>query len=298
MTIDANSDLFKHALRTKDFVVTAELPLTPESNAQTVLEDVQLLNDSVDGFVFTDNQYGQPHMNPLAAAAIVRQHGFPPIMQLSCRNRNRIALLGDLFGARALGVDSVMLVRAGKLPEGYWPRAKAVNDVNTRELIETTKRINDDEKLGSAKNFLIGTSATIHEPTGDWHPEELLAKLDAGAQFMFTQLCFDAGMIRRYVEFLVGKKLLQRFSLIVSTAILPSADLAIWLRENHRQSVIPASVINRLRHASDPAQESVHICTELLREVAAIPGIAGVNFYAGGDLAVIPDIVRDAGIAT
>ena len=121
---------FRDALNIKDFAVSAELALTPDSSRASILADAEIACDYVDGFLLTDNQYGQPHMAPSAAASILLGGGYSPILQLSCRNRNRIALLGELLGARALGIDSLMLVRGSKVPEGYKPRPKAVMDID------------------------------------------------------------------------------------------------------------------------------------------------------------------------
>ncbi|MDH3442177.1 MAG: methylenetetrahydrofolate reductase, partial [Gammaproteobacteria bacterium] len=149
---------FKEALRAKDFVVTAELPLTPESTAESILEDVASLGDNIDGFLLTDNQYGQPHMSPAFAAGVLLQNGYPPILQISCRNRNRIALIGELLAARAAGIDSLMLVRGGVLPEGYSPRPKAVLDTDAKDLIATARIMNEDEGLDRRREFLIGAA--------------------------------------------------------------------------------------------------------------------------------------------
>ena len=124
---------FKESLRSKDFVVTAELPLTPNSTRETILKDAKILQDCVDGYLLTDNQYGQPHMAPAYAAGILQQNGFPPVLQLSCRNRNRIVLIGELLSARATGLDTLILVRGAILPEGYEPRPGAVMDTDAKD---------------------------------------------------------------------------------------------------------------------------------------------------------------------
>ena len=162
-------------------MVTAELPLSPDSTGETVVAGADLLRECADGYLLTDNQYGRTHMSPVAAASILLNHGFNPIMQLTCRNRNRIALLGELLGARAMGIDSLLLARGGKVPDGYKARPKAVMDMDSKELIATAGMINRDESLGSETEFLIGTSATVHEPVPNWRPEELMAKADIGA---------------------------------------------------------------------------------------------------------------------
>lgn len=284
---------FKENLRNKDFVVTAELPLSPDSSGETIVTGAELLRDCTDGYLLTDNQFGRPHMSPMAAAGILLSNGFNPVMQLSCRNRNRIALLGDLLGARALGVDSLMLVRGSKVPEGYKPRPKAVMDIDTKELIATARLISEDEKLGFDWDFLIGASATVHDPAPNWQPEELLAKADAGAQMIITQLCFDTEILRRYMSFLVSRQLVRRVNVIVSIAVLQSAETAEWLRDNRRRAIVPDAVVERLATSSDPEQEGIEMCADIVREILDIPGVSGVHFAATGNLGEVASVMAN-----
>jgi methylenetetrahydrofolate reductase (NADPH) len=287
---------FRDALASKDFVVTAELPLTPDATAKSLVEDATMLKGCLDGILLTDNQYGRPHMAPSAAANILLASGFDPIVQLSCRNRNRIALLGELLGARALGVNTLMLVRGSKLPNAYKPRPKAVMDMDEKELIVTAKKINDDENLNPETGFLIATSGTVHDPDPNWHPEELIAKADAGAQLIITQLCLDTDILRRYMDFLVQQNLVRRLNVIVSVAVVVSADVAEWLRGTRRRAIAPQAIIDRLNEAKDPEQEGIEACSEMLREIATIPGVSGVNFVAAGNLGMIPEIIEKSGV--
>ncbi len=287
---------FKESLRSKDFVVTAELPITPASTRETLLADASLLRDCVDGYLLTDNQYGQPHMAPLAAASILLDDGLDPILQVNCRNRNRIALIGELLGARAIGVDSMMLVRGGVLPEGYKPRPKAVMDTDAKDLIATLKMIDEDDAFDTAVDFLIGAAATVHDPAPDWHPEEMLAKAEAGAQLFITQVCLDTDVLRRYTERLVSQKLLRRASLIVSIGIIASAEIAGWLRDNRQAVIVPDAAIDRLGQAANPGAEAIELCAGIIRDIIDIPGISGINFAAAGDLGMIPEVLELAGI--
>lgn len=287
---------FKDSLRHQDFVVTAELPLTKDSTVESLVADAERLSDCVDGFLLTDNQYGQPHMAPAYAAGILQQHGFPPILQISCRNRNRIALIGELLGAGATGLDTLILVRGAILPEGYEPRPGAVMDTDAKDLIATAKLINDDNRLGSRAELLIGTSATIHDPAPDKRPEELLAKAEAGAQLVVTQICLDSGLLRRYMEFLISHQLLRRFSVIVSIAAVASPDIAFWLRSNRHGTVIPDEYIERLAAAEDSTAAAIDSASTLLREIREVPGVAGVNFAAAGELEFVAAVIAASGI--
>jgi len=287
---------FKETFNSKDFVITAELPLTPDSTRESILSDAEILQDCVDGYLLTDNQYGQPHMAPAYAAGILKKNGFPPVLQLSSRNRNRIALIGELLGARATGLDTLILVRGAILPEGYEPRPGAVMDTDAKDLIATASLINEDRKLGPGDETLIGTSATVHDPTPDTWPEELLAKADAGAQLVITQICLSIDVLRRYMEFLVSHKLLRRFSVIVSIAVVASPELAVWLRDNRQGTIIPDDYLERLSTAEDGETAAIEYTAALVREIQDIPGVAGVNFAAAGDLHIIPAVISGSGV--
>jgi len=285
---------FQNAIRNKDFVVTSECFLKPETDADAIRIQADVLRDVVDGIIVTDNQYGRLHMSSLAAASLMLKNGVDPIMQLSCRNRNRIALLADLFGAAALGVSSLLLVRGNRVPDGMDPRPKAVFDMSAAELIATAASMKDDEHLRSPPEFFIGGLVTPHSPQADWVPRKLTEKADAGAGFMITYPCMDTALLRGYMKHLVDNKLTHRFSFIVTLAILTSAADAKWLRDSRPNVVMPDSIVKRIESATDPVQEGVAICAEQIRELQGIPGIAGVNIMATTDLGQIPNVVRAA----
>lgn len=293
-----NSSLktFKEAVRTRDFVITARITLAPETDATILRQQADLLRESVDAILLTDNQFGELHMSTLAASALLVQNGIDPIMQLACRNRNRIALLGDLFGAAALGVTSLVLVRGIKVPKEIKPRPKAVFDVTATELIATAMTMKIDEQVGAFSNFFIGGTVTPHNPEPGWVPENLISKITAGAQFVQMPICMNVNLLRRYMKHLVANRLVQRISVIAGTAILPSADAARWLRDNRRNVRIPETIIDRLEHAGNPEQEGVDICAEQLRELAEIPGISGANIMPGPNLGAIPATIQAANL--
>ncbi|MEX2497144.1 MAG: methylenetetrahydrofolate reductase [Woeseia sp.] len=292
---DFDVNTYRQAARTRDFCVSGELFLSPESSATTIAEQAKLLKDHVDGVLLTDNQFGQLHMSTLAAAALLIANGVDPIMQLSCRNRNRIALLSDLLGAGALGVTSLMLVKGNHVPEGFNPRPKAVLDLDARELIATAARIRADEGLPALSDFYVGGVVTAHRPEDDWTPRTLLRKIEAGAQFMITNVCMDVPTLRIWFRHLVAAKILRRVDMIVSIAIPESADDAHWLCRNRPSFQIPDALIRRLEQARDAEQEGVAIAAEMLAEVATIPGVSGVHLIATRNLAAIPAVLAAAG---
>lgn len=168
-------------------------------------------------------------------------------------------------------------------------------DMQVKELIATALTINDDEDL-PGDDFLIIAAGTVHDPQPGWEPEELQAKTAAGAQLIITQLCFDVELLKRYMSYLVARKLVHTMSFVISLATLPSADIAQWLRDNRRRALIPPGVIQRLEQSVDSEAEGVAICSELLQQYAEIPGISGVNLITPGDPDTINAAVRDSGL--
>jgi methylenetetrahydrofolate reductase (NADPH) len=288
---------FKDALHTKDFALSAEIYLRPETDAMSLRAQVELLKNDVDAILLTDNQYGQLHMSTIAAASILLAAGVDPIVQLSSRNRNRIALISDLLGAAALGVTSLLLVAGERAPPELKPRPKPVLDLVATDLIRTAATLKADERLSYCPDFMIGGVVTPLIPRSSWKATKLTKKIDAGAQFVKTHLCMDTRVLSAYMNHLVTGKFIHRTSVIGTVAVLESADDAEWLRDNRPNANIPDQLIERLKSADDPKAEGIRICAETLRAMAKIPGMAGANVMASRDLAAIPEAIRMAGIA-
>jgi methylenetetrahydrofolate reductase (NADPH) len=287
---------FKNAIQNSDFAVSAEVYLRTETDADALRIQADVLRDHVDGILLTDNQFGQLHMSPIVAAAILLEHGVDPIVQMASRNRNRLALLSDLLGAGVLGVSSLLLVAGERAPKNLTPRPKPVLDVSAVELIRTANAVKADEKLTVSPDFLVGGVVTPVLPKPDWKAKQFRDKVDAGAQFLQTHICMDLRLLERYLKHLVAKKLIRRVSLIGAVAVVADADDAIWLRENRPNVMLPEEFIGRLQNASDPRREGIQIAAETIRAMRDIPGIAGVSLMATRDLAAIPEVIEAAGL--
>ena len=287
---------FKDAIRNRDFAVSAEIFLRPESSVDSITEQADLLRDHVDAILLTDNQFGQLHMSTLVAASILINAGVDPIVQLASRNRNRLALISDLIGAAALGVTSLLLVRGHHAPKEFKPRPKPVLDVNAAGLIRIASTVSQGPGISHSPDFYIGGLVTAHRPKKDWDGKLLADKIDAGAGYLQTDICMDIEVLKTFMKRLVDNGIVRRTSIIGATAILGSAEDARWLRENRRNVLIPDSVVDRLEQASDPRQEGIKICTEFLQAMRDIPGISGANIMAARDLATIPETIDAAGL--
>lgn len=287
---------FKGAVHQKDFAVSAEIFLRAETDADSIRAQAEILKDSVDGILLTDNRFGQVHMSTLAAASILLGIDVDPIVQLTSRNRNRIALVSDLLGAAALGVTSLLLIAGERPSKDLKPRPKMVLDLSATDLILTANTIKNDERLKSKPDFFIGGVVMPVRPGPNWKPKKLLEKIDAGAQFLQTHTCMNVDILRRYAKCLVDKKFIQKTSIIGAVAVLESAEDARWLREHRPNVMVPDAVIERLENSPHPKEEGIDICAEAIRAMREIPGIDGVSIMATQDLSSIPRALQAASL--
>jgi methylenetetrahydrofolate reductase (NADPH) len=284
----------KDAISQRDFVITAECFLKPETDAEAIRIQTDLLRGHVDAVLLTDNQFGALHMSTVAAARLMLDNGMDPVVQLSCRNRNRISLLADILGAAALGVSSLMMVRGNRIPKNVESRPKPVLDVNATELIAIAAALKTDERLNSFPDLYIGGTTAPHEPQADWIPRKLLARTDAGAHFIVTYTSMDIDLLRRYMKRLVATQVTRKAAFVVSIAIFASAAEAVWMRDSRPNVLIPDALIERLDKATNPRQEGLTICAEQLSALARIPGVSGANIMATTDLSLIPEAINAA----
>jgi methylenetetrahydrofolate reductase (NADPH) len=286
-------------LRANRFVLTAELSPPVSCDANDLLSKAKPLAGLTDAVNVTDGAGARAHMSALVSAAILLQAGIEPILQLTCRDRNRIALQSDLMGASALGVRNLLLLGGDQPSAGDQPDAKPVFDLDARALSRTARRMRDDDELptgqkigGKAEFFLGAADAPIDPPPG-WQPESLKSKLAAGAQFAQTQFCMDIEIVRRYVARLAEAGISDLF-LLIGVNPLRSAKSARWMRSHLFGTIIPDALIERMENAKDPSTEGVTICVELIEALSTIDGVAGVHIMAPGNDAAIPAVINEA----
>lgn len=287
---------FREAVRTQDFTLSAELKLDSKSTAASIVDQAGILTSLVDAVQVTDNPGARVHMSPLVAAGILLNHDIDPVLHMTCRDRNRIALHSDLLGAAALGVTSLLLMRGQKFPDDFPSKAPGVFDWGARRLIADARAMQSDPDAVNPPNFFVGSIATAFKPSRGWQPEKLAAKADAGIKFIQTQLCLDIELIKHYLAGLIAAKFLERVNVIVGIAPIPSADIGEWLAGNLRGAVIPDAVIKRLRQASDPEREGIEICAEMLQALTDIPGVSGANLMSFGDASSVARSVEISGL--
>jgi methylenetetrahydrofolate reductase (NADPH) len=289
----------KDRLRAGDFVVTAEIVPPVSCDPNDLIDKVRPLAGAADAINVTDGAGARSHMASLAAAALLAESGIEPILQFTCRDRNRIALQSDLLGAAALGIENLLLLRGDDPSAGDQPDAKPVFDIDTLGLTRLAVSIRDSHQVASGRkvagsaDFFIGTADSPIDPLPGWTPTRLQAKIEAGAQFAQTQFCMDAGIAKRYAQSLASHGL-AGFHVLIGVAPLRSARSARWIRDKLPGSIIADAAVERLERASDPVREGRRLCLELVEELSEAPGIAGVHIMAPGNDAGLAEVVADA----
>lgn len=289
---------FRQRLETGHFAITAEV--TPPRGAgfeplTTAARDLAPVACAIN---LTDGAGARVRLASLAAAIHLRQLGVDPILQMTCRDRNRLALQSDLLGAAAFGVANVLALAGDPVEAGESPEAKPVFDLDVTSLIGTMHTLACDgatlsgSELDHRPAFFPGVAATPFDPPADWRPEGLLARCDAGARFVQMQYCFDVQLLERYMRRIAEHGLTERMYFLAGLGPLRSAAGARWIRDNLPGTVIPEGIVRRLEAARDPAHEGIVICAELVREVREIAGIAGVHLMAPGQHRAIVEAVR------
>lgn len=283
---------FRDAVRKERFAILAELTVQRESTASDIRRQADLLAPRTDGVQVTDNPYAWVQMSSLALSAILLEHGVDAVPIVSCRDRNRRALRADLLGMQGLGVSSVMLMRGHRVPKNHSVPASTVFDLTGRELISLAAAL---EPAGVERLF-IGTGARAFRPNRGWRAESLNARIAAGAGFVQTQLCFNMDILRHYMRRVVAAGLTGKITVMVSLSPLPSAETARWVKENMGDARIPAAVIQRLQEATDPRQEGIRICAELMQEISEVPGVGGVCLLTTGDAEAVAEAIQLSGM--
>jgi methylenetetrahydrofolate reductase (NADPH) len=297
---DTSSSALEQRLREGRFVLTAEVVPPASCDADDLLKKALPLRGLADAVNVTDGAGARAHMGVTAAAALLVQHGIEPILQLACRDRNRIALQGELMGAAALGIRNLLLLRGDDPTQGDQKDAKPVFDLDSRALMEMARAIRDTgalphgQKVAGHAGFFLGAADSPVDPRPDWQPTTLAGKIESGAQFAQTQFCMDIGVVRRYVARLAEAGLIDRISLLIGVNPLRSAKSARWMRQHLFGTIIPDEMIARLDAASDPSAVGRGLCIQLIEELAETPGVAGVHIMAPGNDVAVPEVLAEA----
>jgi methylenetetrahydrofolate reductase (NADPH) len=293
----ATAASLEERLRAGRFVITAELAPPVSCDADDLRTKAALLKGLPDAVNVTDGAGARAHMAALAASSILSDMGIEPILQITCRDKNRIALQSEMMGAAALGIRNLLLLTGDDPKAGDQPDTKPVFDINSAALIETARRLRDQGELPTGRkvagkaSFFLGAADMPIDPPAGWQPTSLLGKIKSGAQFAQTQFCMDATLLRRYIGALEAAGITRQIALLIGVNPLRSAKSAQWMKSHLFGTIIADALIERMEKAADPTREGIAICAELIEEYSTIPGVAGVHIMAPGNDAAIPEVI-------
>jgi methylenetetrahydrofolate reductase (NADPH) len=293
---------FERVLRAGAFAVTTELAPPDSADPQDVYARARVFDGCVDAINATDGSGANCHMSSMAVCALLTRVGYAPIMQISCRDKNRIVIQGDILGGAAMGVCNLLCLTGDGVQAGDHPQAKPVFDLDSVSLLEIGAAMRDEHRFQSGRRitfaprvFLGAAENPFGEPR-DWRPERLAKKVAAGAQFFQTQYCFDIEALKLFMRRVGDLGLLERVFILPGVGPLPSARTADWMRRNVPGVHIPDHVVRRLAGAARPRQEGIDIAVELVQQIREIPGVAGVHLMAYKMEETVPEIVERSGV--
>ena len=289
-------------LRRGDFAVTAELSPPDSADPNEVFERAGVFEGCVDGINATDGSGANCHMSSVSICALLTRIGYAPVMQISCRDQNRIAIQGNVLGAAALGVNNILCLTGDGVQAGDQPGAKPVFDLDSMSLLTTIKKMRDESqflsgrKISEPPRVFLGAAANPFAPPHDFRVQRLAKKIEAGAQFVQTQYCFDVPMLAHYMTQVSDLGLDKKCFILVGVGPLASAKSARWIRSNVPGVHIPDSIIDRLAGAEDQKREGRNICIEIIQQVRELVGVSGVHMMAYRQEEHVPDMIEQSGV--
>jgi methylenetetrahydrofolate reductase (NADPH) len=289
-------------LRAGEFTVTAELSPPDSSDPEEVFEKARIFHGSVDAINATDGSGANCHMSSVAVCAILRRANYSAVMQVSCRDRNRIAIQGDVLGAAAIGVASILCLTGDGVQAGDHPQAKAVFDLESITLLSMLRRMRDESQFQSGRKIskpprvFLGAAANPFMPPYEFRPIRLAKKIGAGAQFIQTQYCFDVDRLRQFMSRSRDMGLTEKAFILIGVGPLASARAAEWIRKNVPGVHIPDAVIDRLAGAANQKEEGKRLCIELIQQVREIEGVCGVHVMAYRQEETVAEIIQESGV--
>jgi methylenetetrahydrofolate reductase (NADPH) len=304
----------KHALESGRFAVTAELGPPKGADRRVIEEKAQVLKGWADAVNVTDNQTAVTRMSSLAACAILAGLGLDPVFQITCRDRNRLALQSDVLGAYALGIRNVLCLTGDHQSFGNHPQAKGVFDIDSIHLITAVRMMRDegrflsgDELVGERPAIFIGAVENPFAPPYEYRAMRLKKKVEAGAQFIQTQIVYNLARFREFVQRVGDLGLLNRLYILAGVSPIKTLGAAKYMRDNVPGLDVPDELVTRMetvgkgledKQARSQAwrREGIKICVELIQQLREIKGVAGVHIMAIEWEEAVPQIVEQAGL--
>jgi 5,10-methylenetetrahydrofolate reductase len=301
-TPEALMSPFEQACRSDQFVVTVEIAPPDSADPHALLTRAERFRGLVDAMNITDGAGGNCHMSSVAASSILAAQGLNPVYQITCRDRNRIAIQGDILGAAALGVKNILCLTGDDVSQGDHPQAKPVFDLDAVSLLHVARGMVDrgeyasGRKLDTPPKLFIGATVNPFVPPYLDRIANLEKKVLAGARFIQTQFCFDVPLLEDFMKEVRARGLHQQARIIVGVGTLSNAKALRWMASHVPGVHIPEAILQRIAAAPDQKSEAKAVCIETIRAVRAIEGVAGVHLMGHKNDDVLVQIIVESGL--
>jgi methylenetetrahydrofolate reductase (NADPH) len=292
----------ERVLRAGRFAVTAESNPPDSADPEDVYQAAQPLGEVVDAINATDASGANCHMSSVGISALLTRAGYSAVYQISCRDRNRIAIQGDVLGAAAMGISNVLCLTGDGVGVGDQPGAKPVFDVDSLSLLRIIRMMRDQgqflsgRKIKRPPNLFLGAAENPCIPPLEWRADRLAKKVEAGADFIQTNYIYDIPVFEAFMSRVRDMGLDRKVFILAGVGPLASARAARWMRSNVPGIHIPDFMISRMEQAENPGLEGKKICIELIQQIKEIAGVSGVHVMAYRREHLVSDIIRESGV--
>ncbi len=285
------------------FAVTAELGPPQNANPEAIKKKAKYCLGNVDGVNITDNQTAIVRMSSIAAGTIALSCGIEPVVQMVCRDRNRLAMQSDILGAAALGIKNLLCLSGDHQKFGNHPEAKNVFDIDSMQLIAMVRKMRDDKQFLSGdqikeyepKLFIGAVENPFADPL-EFRVVRLAKKIAAGADFIQTQCVFDIDKFAKWMEMIVKEGLHKKVYILAGLTPVRSHKALRYMKNNVAGMSIPDELITRMESAEDAKEEGIKICLEMIEKIRKIEGVSGIHLMPIGWESITPVILERAGL--
>jgi methylenetetrahydrofolate reductase (NADPH) len=286
-----------------EFVVTTEIAPPLAADASIVMKKAARLKRIIHFANVTQNPMAKSRMSSLASSILLLRCGIEPVLQVTARDYNRNALQSEALGAASLGIHNIVCLTgdpptAGRGPAGYLPY-----DLDATQMLWILRRMRDDSRfldgreLSAPPNLFLGAAGSPNDPNLLHEALRMEKKINAGAQFIQTQLIYKIEALQRWLEALDKRKLLEKVHILVGVGPLRSLKVARYIQEHIPDVVIPVHFVERMEHSSDPEQTGLEIALEVIQEIRDIPSVSGIHLMSVGWESILPRLIEEAGLA-
>jgi len=284
------------------FAVTAEIGPPKSANPELIRKHARNMKGHADAFNLTDNQTAIVRLSSIASGVVCLQEEVEPVIQMTCRDRNRIAIQSDILGASALGIKNVLCLSGDHQIFGNQPQAKNVYDIDSIQQLMMLRKMRDEsqiwggDKLDEAPKIFLGAAANPFADPFEFRVRRLAKKVNAGADFVQTQAVYDIDRFETWMAQVREAGLDKKVHILAGVLPIKSHKAALYMKNKVSGMIVPDSVVDRMKTASDPKAEGIKMCVEQIDRLRSIEGVHGVHIMAVAWEEKVPEIVRDAGL--